>query len=349
MLLSHHVGTLIGLAPIIVAEAHALMKAHQVSDSGRFPKIVASFTAYLDANHIIWRSISYDDREVVIINYLASMRRSPGCTRGAISIFIRAMSWEHVTSLSPSPNPILAPRVKHYLEAIEKSFPDTPRKRRVPFTSIMNNAINALTLAWASRGAHHYWRVHVLNCLDQVAGSRIGELISLKRKNLLILPTHFRIDFEKRKNKKRREANLVYISRAPENDLNCPHQALIQYLSRVNLLLPRSDSPTDIEHWENHFIFPGDEHRSTLGHITYKCVYDQLKRVCSTLGYDTHNYGWHSNRASVITTLQSRGMTDETISIYTGHRSTKSLQSYGQGTIEQRLGASQLLQAAPRL
>ena len=50
--------------------------------------------------------------------------------------------------------------------------------------------------------------------MDPAVGSRISELIALRRADILLLPDYFRLNFTSRKNKKRREPNMVFVAPA---------------------------------------------------------------------------------------------------------------------------------------
>jgi integrase len=327
--------------------AHILFQENRIATAAKLSGPLNRFTSYLTSLNLIWESLLPIQQHTVLINYLTHLRHSVSPTRGAISDAVRAISFHHRSKLSIDyPDPTKSSVVADYLAAIEKSFPDTPVHRRLPLTKANTASLTLLAHDWATTGRPHFFRMYVLIPLAYKAASRIGEILSLRRKHIIIStsdPQHFVLDFPKRKCKKRREQSLSYVSKDPDSSV-CPYETMISYLRQLGILHPRSFSPEDIQQWEESFLFPGGlVYRSTglpTGSITYHAVYDQLKALCSHKGLDVSDFGWHSTRSAAITDSLHAGFTQEQVASHSGHADVRSLSIYNQGTITSKLSIS---------
>ena len=79
---------------------------------------------------------------------------------------VEAIFWRHKTSLSPAADPTQSSGVKDYLRSVEKSFPDTPRKRRLPFTTDQRDGMIRLIDEDVQRGLPHALRLRTLTIMD---------------------------------------------------------------------------------------------------------------------------------------------------------------------------------------
>jgi integrase len=264
-----------------------------------------------------------------------------GATRGSLNGFLNAIFWHHGVFLTPGPNPEQSPEVSVFRKSLELSFPDTPVKRRYPFTANQIRWIVATALEWAAHGRPQFYRIAVLAILAYKTGARISELLHLTRGDVILtLEDYFRLEFKSRKNKKRRVPSFVFVGRDPASAGCCPYAVLFGYLRDMLLLYP-SQRGISKGALDTLCIFPGE--LGGASHITYRAVYDQLREILTALGLDWRTWGWHSPRSSAITHLQDAGFQDSVIAVHTGHRDPKSLQSYSQGTVESRLRVSEAL------
>ena len=294
------------------------------------------------SNNLPWHNLNHDGRVVTILNYITHLRSSSDATRGSIATFCQASSWAHRASLSPGPAPADNELVVNYRKAIERSFDDTPIKKRFPFTRNQTRGIALTALSWARGGRPQYYRIYVLIVLSYKAATRISELLALTRGNVIVAEKHLRFNFLTRKNKKRREACLSFVQSEQGSPL-CPVNIVRLYLQDMGLLHPPTND-TELPAFNSRYVFPGGRADVLTGHpissISYKSVYEQLKTLLLSMDMDPSKFGWHSPRSSAITDMQTAGMSDEAISRHTGHRDIKSLESYKQGTLSSRLAAS---------
>ena len=285
-------------------------------------------------------------KHTVIINYITHLRSLPGATRGSISDGIRSISFFHRSLLIDEPDPTSSPSLRDFLAAVENSFPDTDVRRRFPLTRAEIARLTLLSHDWATTGRPHFFRMFILIPLAYRAASRISEILKLRRKDIIFNNSHFVLNFQDRKNKKRRTPSICYIDNDPESCFDL-RAAFTAYLTQLRILSPASSSPNDISLWEESFVFPGGlSHTITglpTGPITYHAVYDQLKLLCTHVGLDVSIFGWHSTRTSGVSDLFSAGLAPHEIAAHSGHRSLKSLDSYDQGTLKSRLKASAFL------
>ncbi len=278
-----------------------------------------------------------------MINYITYLRYLPNSTRGAISTFIRAISWHHHSSFAlHHADPSNCEAITDYRHAIERTFPDTTINRRVPFTKSQIRSIAYTAYEWALTRPQFY-RIFILIVLSYKAATRISELLRLTRGDVIFAATWLRFTFPKRKAKKRREAELLYIANDPTSAYD-PHLIMGNYLNHLHILTRPAGTSKEV--FNTSLLFPGghvDVHNTPTGPISYRQVYNQLVELLFHLGLDHHKFGWHSPRSSAITDMQSAGMSDKDIAIHTGHHDLSSLGSYAQGTIPSRLRASQTL------
>jgi integrase len=326
-----------------------LLLKHRLHPStiNAYTSSLSKFANFIDFDLSDYCGLPLSAQHTAILNYIAHLQSSAGSTRGSITSFTAAVGWLHRTTLSDQPNPAQSKAVSDLAAAAERSFPDVPIKRRIPFSKsqIKSIALAAYNLSTVGKRPQFY-RIFILIILSYKCASRIAELLALTRKHIEFHPGYFIINFPSRKNKKRREASLSFIA-GDKDSILCPLQILIDYLTHLRIFHPLTPSPEHTAIWESSFIFPGGLTCISSGlptnHISYHQVYDQLVEVLTSLNLDVTLFGWHSPRSTGTTVLLDSGMTRESVAIHTGHRDLRSLDSYDQGTILGRLKASSTL------
>jgi integrase len=165
------------------------MRQHMIKHTRKFMAPLRKFDDYVLRTHQQQASaLTTHDHELAVINHAQEIRDSTTASRGAISALVKAISWRHRTSLSQAADPTQSSGVKDYLRSVEKSFPDTPRKRRLPFTIDHRDGAIRLIDEDVRRGIPHALRLRTLMIMDSAIGSRISELIALRRADILLLP-----------------------------------------------------------------------------------------------------------------------------------------------------------------
>jgi integrase len=333
-------------ALVLDPRASTIMAAERV-----LPKTIRTYmaalnrfhTLYLLPQNLVWHNSPLSQKTLMMVNHITRLRHSPDATRGAISTFVRAISWHHHTSFIDHADPSLSEAIVDYRRAIEHTFLDNPIKRRLPFTKAQIRLIARAAYEWAMTRPQFY-RIFVLIILSYKAATRISELLRLTRGDLILAPTWLRFNFPTRKTKKRRLPELLYMADDPLSAF-CPLKIMSNYLSHQGLLTCPANMSKESFHAS--LVFPGgfvDYHTGVpTGPISYHQVYNQLVELLAFLKLDPHKFGWHSPRSTAITHMQSAGMSDKDIATHTGHHDITSLGSYAQGTIPSRLKASQHL------
>ena len=167
---------------------------------------------------------------------------------------------------------------------------------------------------------------------------RIGELLKIKRADLVFFDNYFQVKIRNSKTDVYSRGNLVSISKG--STCACPRKNLLLYLKQASLL----DAPPE------KFIFRGLEFRDGRTFLkrenkplTYKAARKELSFYLQKCGYLAEDYAWHSFRHGGATKAASAGVSDRLFKKHGRWQSERAKDSYVHESFSDMLSVSKCL------